>query len=118
MIGRLSLTLDKLRLPKFSTGVLAIHDAKKTLQERRTALSSSQKFSTNKWSNSNSQKAEHSSERGLKKARANDRQAIFESDSEGDDMPSQLSGLQWRHSASAIKLIGFDSLSEVRSREN
>ncbi|PWN26347.1 hypothetical protein BDZ90DRAFT_233475 [Jaminaea rosea] len=95
-------------LPTHSTGALAIADAQRTLMERK--------------------------EKAAKKAAAiagsgrSARHAGPLPDAEGDDplsqpFPSFASSQQgsqqrWRHSASAIKLMGFDPLSDSRSRQN
>lgn len=122
-------------LPSHSTGALAIADAQKTLQERKAkaAKAAAAKAATASGSRKKSKTTAAAST-------ATSRNNALRLDSDDDDdadadqqdanslsqpFPSSSSSSQahpqqsrWRHSASAIKLMGFDPLSDSRSRQN
>ncbi|CAO1634246.1 unnamed protein product [Parajaminaea phylloscopi] len=118
-------SLDDLQLPTYSTGVLAIRDAKKTLEQRKEAAAAAR-----------AQKSRPGNTgKNLNKRQKTDREAIFGENSddeaaasaqrqdlkrpESSSTQSADSGsTRWRHRASAIKLMGFDPLSDARSRGN
>lgn len=136
----LSQGLNEFNLPTHSAGALAIRDAKRTLQERKEAAAASARRATAvtqvkkkrlaKSECSSGSSPGSTSSCGEKRPRTA-RQEIFDSESdeeasEATTMPSSPTipheksrrAPTWRHSASAIKLMGFDPLSDARTRQN
>lgn len=113
-----------LSLPSTSVGALAISDARRMLEARKEEAKAKERARTKR------QKVQ------LAEANpgSNDRLLLFSSDSEAsDDERERLKKMgrggsaesngtasndqKWRHSAEAIKRMGFDPLSSARSRE-
>ncbi|CAO1632217.1 unnamed protein product [Sympodiomycopsis kandeliae] len=122
--------LGYLVLPSTSVGAMAIADARKTLDAKKEAAKAKRREGVKK--------------RKIEQADANpgsnDRLVIFRSDSDSESeqqrvrrkthktssasssnevsKPSDPNSTKWRHSTDAIKKMGFDPLSDARSREN